>query len=139
MAQAFKTGDMVQLKSGGPRMTPASMDDRGYVRTQGLVFARILPVRARIVLGTFSLPTGKRVSDARDEKGHPLPAVFTRAGGRTLGNLNCGKRPQIGGCLSETGERRPFPAHRENGFSTQRRKEPNHLQAAFTRAGDRVI
>jgi uncharacterized protein YodC (DUF2158 family) len=33
MAQAFKAGDMVQLKSGGPRMTLTSVDDRGYVRT----------------------------------------------------------------------------------------------------------
>jgi uncharacterized protein YodC (DUF2158 family) len=39
MAQAFKTGDMVQLKSGGPRMTLTSLDDRGYVRTAWFVGA----------------------------------------------------------------------------------------------------
>ena len=33
MAQAFKSGEIVQLKSGGPRMTLTSVDDRGYVRT----------------------------------------------------------------------------------------------------------
>jgi uncharacterized protein YodC (DUF2158 family) len=33
MAQAFKAGEIVQLKSGGPRMTLTSVDDRGYVRT----------------------------------------------------------------------------------------------------------
>ncbi len=33
MAQAFEAGDIVQLKSGGPRMTLTSVDDRGYVRT----------------------------------------------------------------------------------------------------------
>ncbi len=33
MAQAFKAGDNVQLKSGSPRMTLTSVDDRGYVRT----------------------------------------------------------------------------------------------------------
>jgi uncharacterized protein YodC (DUF2158 family) len=33
MAQAFKAGDIVQLKSGGPGMTLTSLDDRGYVRT----------------------------------------------------------------------------------------------------------
>jgi len=32
MAQAFKSGDIVQLKSGGPRMMLTSIDDRGYVR-----------------------------------------------------------------------------------------------------------
>jgi uncharacterized protein YodC (DUF2158 family) len=32
MAQAFKAGDIVRLKSGGPRMTLTSIDDRGYVR-----------------------------------------------------------------------------------------------------------
>jgi uncharacterized protein YodC (DUF2158 family) len=33
MAQAFKAGDDVQLKSGSPRMTLTSVDDRGYVRS----------------------------------------------------------------------------------------------------------
>lgn len=33
MAQAFKVDDVVRLKSGGPRMTLTSVDDRGYVRT----------------------------------------------------------------------------------------------------------
>ena len=33
MAQVFKAGDIVRLKSGGPSMTLTSMDDRGYVRT----------------------------------------------------------------------------------------------------------
>jgi uncharacterized protein YodC (DUF2158 family) len=33
MVQAFKVGDNVQRKSGGPRMKLTSVDDRGYVRT----------------------------------------------------------------------------------------------------------
>ena len=33
MAQAFKAGDTVRLKSGGPRMRLMEVDDRGYVRT----------------------------------------------------------------------------------------------------------
>ena len=33
MAQAFKVGDTVRLKSGGPRMRLTNVDDRGYVRT----------------------------------------------------------------------------------------------------------
>jgi len=33
MAQTFKAGDAVRLKSGGPRMTLTSVEDRGYVRT----------------------------------------------------------------------------------------------------------
>ena len=33
MPQTFKSGDIVQLKSGGPRMMLTSVDDRGYVRT----------------------------------------------------------------------------------------------------------
>ena len=33
MAQAFKAGEVVRLKSGGPKMTLTSVDDRGYVRT----------------------------------------------------------------------------------------------------------
>jgi uncharacterized protein YodC (DUF2158 family) len=32
MVQAFKAGDIVQLKSGGPSMTLTSVDHRGYVR-----------------------------------------------------------------------------------------------------------
>lgn len=33
MPQAFEAGAVVRLKSGGPRMTLTSVDDRGYVRT----------------------------------------------------------------------------------------------------------
>jgi uncharacterized protein YodC (DUF2158 family) len=33
MTQAFKAGDIVRLKSGSPRMTLTSVDNRGYVRT----------------------------------------------------------------------------------------------------------
>jgi uncharacterized protein YodC (DUF2158 family) len=33
MAQAFKAGDIVRLKSGSPRMMLTCVDDRGYVRT----------------------------------------------------------------------------------------------------------
>jgi uncharacterized protein YodC (DUF2158 family) len=33
MVLAFKVGDNVKLRSGGPRMKLTSVDDRGYVRT----------------------------------------------------------------------------------------------------------
>jgi uncharacterized protein YodC (DUF2158 family) len=37
MAQVFKAGDIVRLKSGGPTMMLTSVDDRGYIRTAWFV------------------------------------------------------------------------------------------------------
>lgn len=37
MLQTLKAGDIVRLKSGGPRMMLTSVDDRGYVHTAWVV------------------------------------------------------------------------------------------------------
>jgi uncharacterized protein YodC (DUF2158 family) len=37
MTPVFKAGDIVELKSGSPRMMLTDVDDRGYVRTAWVV------------------------------------------------------------------------------------------------------
>jgi uncharacterized protein YodC (DUF2158 family) len=71
MAQAFKVGDNVRLKSGGPRMTLRSVDDRGYVRTTWSSGAEKEHGHFHLdaLIGAFAEPTATTATDRRTNIG----------------------------------------------------------------------
>ena len=79
MARAFKVGDNVRLKSGGPRMTLTSVDDRGYVRTTWSSGAEKEHGHFHLdaLIGAFAEPTAATATDRR-----------TNIGGRNEGSLS---------------------------------------------------
>ena len=79
MAETFKVGDLVELKSGGPAMTVMRVDDEGHVHTnwfsgrdRGKLEKGEFPIealRASAGPARFYVPDNQRILRAEDPEG----------------------------------------------------------------------